>query len=256
MNADSPAADIVGWLDLPASAAVNQRVPKKMLIENGAATAADKRQINDSIEDMFWLAALKPATIGVPAYQDHLRDYLEITVISVSLRPDANRERLAQLIHRAIPYPVFLALRAGAELTLSLAHKRWAQNEAGKTVLDGEIRDVALNPGNNVELVQQFIQSLPLGKQPQSSLHALYQGWMDAMLAWQAALVTGRFNLASSREQAAERHQALLKIKALNAEISRLRRLASKEKQINRQVELNLALKRINGELQTALELL
>jgi hypothetical protein len=61
----------------PDSARVDQRVPKKLLLENGAPTASDKRLITDAIEDIQWLAALKPNTIGVPEYRDTQREYLE-----------------------------------------------------------------------------------------------------------------------------------------------------------------------------------
>ena len=33
---------------------MDQRVPKKLLLEQGAPTAVDKRQIQDGIEDMVW----------------------------------------------------------------------------------------------------------------------------------------------------------------------------------------------------------
>ena len=62
-------------------------MPKKLLLENGAPTAADKRQINDGIEELLWVAALKPTTIGVPEYRDDVREYLEIAVLSLVLRP-------------------------------------------------------------------------------------------------------------------------------------------------------------------------
>jgi len=42
-------------------------------VEHGAPTAADKRQINDGIEELLWVAALKPTTIGVPEYCDAIR---------------------------------------------------------------------------------------------------------------------------------------------------------------------------------------
>ncbi|MGH8566123.1 MAG: DUF4391 domain-containing protein [Gammaproteobacteria bacterium] len=51
---------------------MNQRAPKKLLLENGALTTADKR----CIEDLFWLAALKPTSIGSPGYGDEVREYL------------------------------------------------------------------------------------------------------------------------------------------------------------------------------------
>ena len=60
------AASVIAALCLPADARMDQRVPKKLLVENGAPTAADKHQINEGIEELLWIAALKPATIGVP----------------------------------------------------------------------------------------------------------------------------------------------------------------------------------------------
>jgi hypothetical protein len=112
------AADLVTALDLPSSCRVDQRVPKKLLVENGAPTATDKRWISEGIEEIYWVAALKPTTIGVSEYRDELRDYLEIALISVTLRPDAKAARLAELVHRAIPYPVVLMMVQGDGLTL------------------------------------------------------------------------------------------------------------------------------------------
>ena len=51
------AGTVIAALGLPAEARVDQRVPKKLLVENGAPTAADKRQINDGIEELLWLAS-------------------------------------------------------------------------------------------------------------------------------------------------------------------------------------------------------
>ncbi len=85
MNGDS----LIEALDLPAGSRVNQRVPKKLLLENGAPTTADKRIISDGVEELLWLAALKPTTIGVPDYRDDVREYLEIAVLRLTLRAAA-----------------------------------------------------------------------------------------------------------------------------------------------------------------------
>ena len=58
---------VLDALALPANAKVEQRIPKKLLVEQGAPTAADKRQIQDGIEELQWVAALKPTNIAVPA---------------------------------------------------------------------------------------------------------------------------------------------------------------------------------------------
>lgn len=97
-----------------------------------------------------------------------------------------------------------------------------------------------------------FAQSLTIARQPQTSLHALYQGWMDCVQALQAARRTGNYQTAATPEQAAARRQALADCERLANEIARLRALAAKEKQMARQVELNLALKHVKAELAAA----
>lgn len=247
---------LVAALGFPEGAAVNQRIPKKMLIETGMPTAADKRAITDGIDDIQWLAALKPVTVGIPAYQDEARDYLEIAVLSLNLRQDAKASRIAELVHRAIPYPTFLMAYSPSGVSISLAHKRWAQNEAGKTVLDGEVLEANLHSPGRSDLVQQFVEALALDKQPHLSLHALYQGWMDTVIALQTAFVTGVFAASASREHAVERHQALQEVKKQRVEIARLKAAAAKEKQIARQVELNAEIKRLEREETQSLRLL
>ena len=53
---------------LPAQALLSQRIPKKLLVEQGAPTAADKRLINNTVDELWWHAALKPSTVSVPAF--------------------------------------------------------------------------------------------------------------------------------------------------------------------------------------------
>ena len=245
-------ADILTALDLPASSRVDQRVPKKLLFENGAPTAADKHIINDGIEELFWLAALKPTTIGVPEYRNDVREYLEIAVLRLTLRGAAKAARLVELVHRAVPYPLLLLTEQGERPGLSAAHKRWSQGEAGKTVLEGEVVAVEWDAERDGERWPAFRDALALGKQPRTTLHALYQGWIDTLLALHTARVTGAFAVAANAEQAAVRLDALQECARLNAEIARLRAAAAKEKQMARRVELNLELKRVEAAQATA----
>lgn len=246
------AADLIAALDLPAGARVDQRVPKKLLVENGAPTAADKRWINEGIEEVHWLAALKPTTIGVPEFRDFTREYLEIAVLSAVLRAGAQANRLAELIHRAVPYPVFLIAAQGDALALSLAHKRWSQGEAGATVLDGDTVVADLGAGQDAGVGQAFVNALSMARQPRANLFGLYQGWMDAVVALLAAQVTGVFAMAESPEHAAARRSALAECARLEAQMAGLRAAAAKERQISRQVELNLELKRVQAEYSAA----
>jgi hypothetical protein len=247
------AADLIAALDLPPGARVDRRVPKTLLVEHGAPTAADKRRINEGIEEVQWVATLKPTTIGVPAFRDEVREYLEIAVLSVALRAEAKTERLAELIHRAVPYPVFLLVVEGRRLTLSLAHKRWSHGEAGATVLDGEPLAATLTDSEPGGLRSSFHEALSLARQPRADLYVLYQGWIETLLALLAARVTGLFAAAISPDQAATRRDALRECARLDTEIARLRSVAAKEKQVPRQVALNLELKRAEAARAAAL---
>lgn len=242
--------EVISALGLPGTALVNQRVPKKLLVENGAPTTADKRKINDGIEEIHWLAALKPNTIGVPEYLDDVREYQEIAVLSVALRSEAKAGRLAELIHRAIPYPLFLILVQGDQTTLSLAHKRKAQNEADKFVLDGDVVETAISgkAAPRSDIIRQFLEALPLSKQPRSHLLSLYQGWLDSLVAVQASQRTGIFRQAATMEDSSARREALQKCGELEAKIAALRNAAAKEKQMGRRVELNLEIKGLEAE--------
>jgi hypothetical protein len=242
-------APIIQALALPPETRVEQRVPKKLLVENGAPTAADKRQINEGIEEILWHAALKPANLGVPAYRNGVREYLEIAVITVTFRPLAKPGRLVELIHRAIPYPVLLAAQQGEVVSLSVAHKRWSQGETGKVVIE-ELRSTApfLLESPAAEEAQ-FLARLPVGGLPQRDLFALYQGWLDSVLALEAAQITGAFMPPSSNEHSIVLRETLHARGHALRELALLRAQAEKETQINRRVELNLAIKELSARI-------
>jgi len=237
---------VVNALAIPRDALVDQRVPKKLLVEQGAPTAADKRKIMDGIEELHWIAALKPTNIGVPAFQDATREYLEISILTAALRPVAKPARLIELIHRAIPYPLFLVSEHNGGITLSLAHKRWSQGEGGKVVIE-DVHQTLLNAATASPEESCFLENLAVSRIPARDLFALYDGWLDRLAALEAARITGRFLLPESPERAAAVSDGLGMHARLKRELAILRARADKEKQLNRRVELNLEIKRLEG---------
>ena len=248
------AFDPVAALSLPADAHVDRRVPKTLLIENGAATATDKRRIRDGVEEIRWLAVLKPTTVGVAEYRDAVREYLEIAVLTLTVRARVRTERLTELVHRAIPYPVLLITGHGEAVDLSLAHKRWSQAEAGRTVLDGGIISAPLGCGGGDELTDAFICALALRRQPRATLHLLYQGWIDAVQALNAARVTGEFAMPGSAAAAARRAAAIDAYRSLDAQIAKLHAEARRESQLSRRVAMNLELAELRKKRRAALQ--
>lgn len=242
--------EVIKALGLPSSSRVDQRIPKKMLIDNGAPTPSERRTINESIEDIHWLAALRPGNLGVASFKDDVREYLEIAVLMLNCRTCAKVEKLAQLIHRAIPYPVLLIQAQATGAILSLSHLRWSQAESGKTVLDGAVLMAELTKQGDLE--RDFIDSLKVGRNAKGNLFEFYQAWIERIEAYAASRVTGVYVSAVDGGRSTVRRQALADYERISREIAQLRQLASRERQVSRRVEANLKLKQLESLLAQA----
>lgn len=134
---------------------------------------------------------------------------------------------------------MFLVTAQADAVGLSLARKRLAQNEAGRVVLDEAPITCSLDAD---PLATDWLASLSLTAQPRAHLLALYHDWIACGEAFQAAHITGRLAVPAD---AADRAR-------LQRDIAALRAQAEKEKQVNRRVELNLELKRLEAQLAEA----
>ena len=239
---------LITALALPENCIVNQRIPKTVLTAQAATSALDKRLIKQGIEILLWIAALKPDTIGVVAYKNNFVEYLEVSVLHVIFRHDAKINRLIELIHRAIPYPVLLIVEHNLEVYLSLAHKRWAQNDTERMVLEEGFPQTTIVSDN---APKDFFDHLAISNLPNTNMQALYSGWLDVVTALEAFYITGSFNLVNKLDKIPNRMAAIAHIKAIEYKISKLKKKAAKENQISRLVELNIKLKQLQATRQT-----
>ncbi|MFK4771968.1 DUF4391 domain-containing protein [Rhizobium sp. ZW T2_16] len=252
MNAAACIGAVVDALGLPANARVDIRVPKKILVEQGAPTSTDRRAIQDGIDELVWFAACKPSTVGVPAFADEIRDYVEIAVIGCAFREGAKSSRLIELIHRAIPYPVILITADDKGIDLSVAHKRRAQNEAAKVVIDRNAITHLTDPTKPTPNEKAFLHSLALSKLSHQDLHALYDGWLARTEAMNAANLVGSYSVTTDEHQIARRREAIEDYERLSKENSLLRAQAAKAKRISQRVDLNQKIKAIERAMEQA----
>ena len=245
------ADDVLGALDLPAATRVDQRVPKKLVLENGAPTTADRRALTEAVEECRWIAALKPHTIGVREYRDADREYMEIHVMRLRIRPHARRDRVIDLMHRAIPYPLLLVYERSGYCGLSAAHQRLSHSDHRRVVLVDE--PIVVETGENTKHFEDdFLTSLAIGCQPQTSLFALYAGWMNTIVAMLAARRSGRFAIAATELAVEARLQALNTCATLEKQITRIRAAAAREPQIARRTLLNESLNSARAAMAAA----
>ena len=244
--------DPVSALALPSDALIDRRVPKTVLIEYGDFAPGDRRRIQKGVEELRWLAALKPATVGITEYRDAEREYIEIAVLKLELRSAARSGRIVELVHRAVPYPVLLIVWLDGTPEVSLAHKRHSLGEADKTVLDGAIVAARLPDECSTESLDAFRKALALERQPRRSLKDLYQGWIDTVHAFRAATITGGFRLPSTPAAASDRESALREYCRLSERIENILSVAGEEKQMSRRAEVNMELARLRANRDAA----
>jgi len=237
---------VITALVLPVSCRVDRRIPKKILLDNTDFSARDRRRISEDIKELRWLAVLKPGNTGIPGYQDDIRTYREISVLSMEIRKPNSGPRLNELVHRAIPYPILLIYNYEIDLHMSVAHKRSALNEAGKVIIDGDITDVAIdNSDEHSSVCTDFMANLTIEKQKQQSMFKVYQSWSDTLIALRAAYISGQFKLVDNTD----RRLLLDEYESLTNELKLLQNRIRQEGMMARKVELNLQIKGIKLKL-------
>lgn len=279
-NPYSQAPALVQALALPASAYVGQRIAKTLFIEQIAnlpgSTAADKRLVNQLLAELHWLAALKPATCAIAAWQTDTHDYLEIAVLHAVLHtvPHAappssaakphRLTRLIELIHRTIPYPVVLIVSQpgaqGSTEQLSLAHKRLSVGNSSAMVLEQTITTKSIAAcTHKTEAEGQFVNYLAFNQAANASilpihdLYARYSDWLYAVEALAAAEHTGQFTVSCNAPDAARRRTALAAHDQLGQQLASLRAQARKESQLGQRAALNLKIAQLMAERQALL---
>ena len=244
--------DPVSALALPSDALIDRRVPKTVLIEYGDFAPGGRRRIQKGVEELRWLAALKPATVGITEYRDAEREYIEIAVLKLELRSAARSGRIVELVHRAVPYPVLLIVWLDGTPELSLAHKRRSLGEPDKTVIDGEIVAARVPDECPIGSLDVFRKALALKRQPCGTLRDLYQGWIDIVQAFRVATITGCFRLSATTAAASDRETTLREYWRLSERIENILSVAGGEKQISRRTEMNVELARLRAERDAA----
>jgi hypothetical protein len=256
---------ILDALFVPEAAKLSRRVPKTLLLESAMPTLTDKRLLISEVGELTWYAALKPEVIGVPGFRGAACEYLEIHILCLALKTGATHgNRVAELIHRAIPYPVFLITEEAAaetetevnngEVLLSLANIRNSRSSVRETVLEEPLFSVKLDTLTLSQVEKEFLSALSVEKLSRQNLYVFYQNWAVCFEALVAARISGYFSLLEGDKNIEMRRTALAAYERISREIAVLQSRAKDEVQINRRVELNLEVRNLRRERELLLE--
>jgi len=256
-------------ISFPEAALLGKRVPKKQFLESGELVASDKRLFRENVKTVYWEYTLKPSTCPVLPYRDNEREYLEVAVLQVEMNSQKGHKRIAEIIHRIIPYPLmigifinheiherhekeddknfrdFSAFRGSSFFALSVAPKRFSQAEHGAFVAERFYTTGWMNSEALKTQEAAFVASLAWDSMPLQTYGTLYNAWTDRFTGYECSVLSGAFTIGKARD----RLERLTRCREIESRISELRGQLKKAA-FNRQVELNTQIKKFEQELK------
>ena len=213
--------------DYPTKARFGRKIPKSKLYENASANTKLKDKFVNQIEKIVWQYKLAPNTLNL----DATNKVPEIQVFDIFLKTKEVDQALLEVIDKAIPLPIIFQIHKGNKVKIKAAYKRPSESANNKWVIESYFesewldKDVAKQP---------MPQALDLGK--------LYEQLLKSLMPVE---VTSSKTTQTLDEQVGIINQ----INSLQKELDKLNSKYKKEKQRNRQFEINKQIKLKQKEL-------
>lgn len=214
----------------PKQAEFNRVLPKSKIYAHAKPSRAVKDLFVSQIGEIVWKYKLSPETINLPARHG----ITEIQVFEIALKTEELDEDVLHTIDKAIPFPILFQLTHGDRIRFATSYKRPSDADASKWVIEDSFVTDWQPEG-------QERPSLPVAL----DLASLYEHLIRRHLPLPQRLGEG------IRDHVA-RYTA---IQAKEKECQQLEGRLNRERQFNRKVELNAALRSASHELENLTKL-
>lgn len=228
--------DIYNKLNIPDECRINRTVFKKMFYDNIAISKGDKDLFIDSIDKITWIYCLNQDNMNIPAYVTEEREYLEIEIIEVTLSENKGIKRIAEIIMRAIPYPMLLIFSFEGKYHLWAAHQRFSLADNSKVTLEEPVF-TEWQEENSI-----LWDRLNISKLRYTNFYDMYSDLIDAIAVFNVSKLT-------DKEINGEDARKLLRSNAeIDSQIAVLRAELKKATEFNRKMEINMKIKKLEKE--------
>ena len=238
-------------LNFPDSCFVGQRVAKVLFAENGPLTPGDRKTFRSDIEEIFCSYILDDNHgVMLNSYTDTEHDFSCLAQIDVVLRKPGKAARVADLCHRAMPYPLIVILHDGDKLWFSMAEKRFSRDGKEQVVLEQQSDTGWIGD----RFLQEFSTVADFSKFKKNSYLELYRHYAELLDVLKTAEITGSFQQSSISLD--ERRQLLTELHQLQNQLAELKAKAKKEAELSRLVEINMQAKAIESAINKTKKML
>ncbi len=212
-------------LNLPKSTEFNKRIPKQKFYDNIEMSPALKRCFVEQIKLIYWRSKIAPSTVNLaPGKQVE-----EIEIFEIRLQSRSLDEAVLRQIDKEIPYHLIFLLELEGLYQVWTAYKESSASSKN-----------AFKVGVYYHTDWMKESELPL-KLDGLDMDAVYENFVR-QIGGKALAASGKETLRQSVERDARRQELQKQIDALQVKVRR-------EKQLNKQVQLNAELKKLKIEL-------
>lgn len=214
----------------PSSTAFGRRIPKNKFYENLPVTPALKRVFVEQINQIIWLNKIAPSTVNIAPGEA----VNEIQVIAIHLNQPKLDLKILELIDREIPYHLLFLLEYGDRRQVWIAWKEVAKTSAFKS---GRYYHTEWLEPEGLTLRLEGL-----------TMDTVYENLIRQIAG--EALSRDNDTADNDIREAINRDERRQK---LQREIAALESRIHREKQFNRQVEMNKRLKQLRKALEPLL---
>jgi hypothetical protein len=228
----------------PSTAKVDKIIPKNKLYQRGSANHRIERLFVEQVESIRWAYKLSPHTINL----NDSETIKEIQIFSIVSRVERLDTEVLQFIDKLIPSPIIFEIVFEDKIKVIANYKRQSQADSQKFVLGKyyatDWQDLTQREDLPIvfgiaDLYEYFIEQLLLSTNKASPNVVLIPN-IKANLS----TMTQKTDSIEDKIAHAE------KVALLTKQINELQKRMYKEKQFNRQVEMNLQLQTLQKQLK------
>lgn len=214
-------------IGLPKTTEFNKRIPKQKFYENLDISPVLRRVFVDQVKVIYWRNKIATTTMNL----SEGKEVKEIEVFEVRLNSPTLNESLLRQIDRQIPYHILFLLEYQGKYQAWIGYKE-ARATGNK---EFKVNGYYYTEWKNEEDLQLKLEGL--------DLDSVYENFVRQIAGNKLDIKNSGENLKESVERSQYKQ-------VLQRQIDNLRIKIRKEKQFNKQVELNRDLKRLTRELE------
>jgi len=231
--------------DIPVKCELGNTVFKKFFYENAKLNRSDRDLFIQSIDKIKWEYCLKNETINIKPFKDDIREYGEVEILKIELKIPNKTKRIAEIVMRAIPYPMVLIFQYTNEIQLFTAHQRKNLSDNNKNTLEELIFTDWINIDDFDETDEkQLFESLNIKNLSFTNFYTFYKDIVDALIKYNTSKLIGE----PVTEDADEVKSLYDDLTLIDDEIEFIKSKIKKETQFNRRLEMNMQIKELEAK--------